>query len=160
MATNLHNVVRNFRWRLESLAPHTSTTSKKFHHIDPLRIDPSSATGLERGFSVTWVGAGGEVYPTDMYARDADHEIEVAVYYPVGDDGYSLEAVMDLICRDRHDIAKALRDPDNHKGYSDTQAATDIGLQNRVLSTSVLERDETLWTLLLTYTCFVREVEQ
>jgi len=132
MATNLHNVLRNFVWRMETITPQdTATETKLFSFIDPYR-DNMAVMGAARLFTVNYLEGepDDEIHATNDMRR-GDHVVEVVVWYPLGVDGFEWLDAQAMVLADRHVIIKQLRDDSKWIGYDADNTSTDVGLHNR-----------------------------
>ena len=132
MASVADLALRNFKWRIESIAPTYQRPNRNvFRWIDDARIDPESTAGLLRAFNVVWMGQAapedGDV--SDICERDSTHSFEVSLYYPTE---VELLGRQVMALQDRHDIYKALRNMDNRAGY-DADNTTGVVVQSREL---------------------------
>lgn len=160
MATNAHNALENLVWRMESISPTDTTSANKFRFVDIERLDPDEMPHAMRLFAVRWQGSAPDFGPTDLYDRWADHTFDIEVYYPVGPGGMSTRKLQKMLLRDRHDIAKALRDPSKFVGYDASNTSTDVGIKNRVMIGDALDRNNpAVWTYRASWRLTIQEVE-
>lgn len=158
MASNADNVLKNFRWRVESISPTHQRPRKPFRWMDFDEID-TERHPVARVFQVRWMredDLGSSV--TDLVERRALHRYSLEVLYATD---YDLATLQEIILQDRHDIIKALRDPRNLVGTSSTDSATDIGLQARRYVDARLETEAEIKmaTLRLEFECEIWESE-
>ncbi len=149
---------RNFVWRLEAIAPtSTSVTDKKFR-FNGRRIEDAQASGTIRNFQLFWLGSDSDEYETDMSERRATHRLQLDVAYP-STSKVDLQTLTTMILQDRHDVTKALRTPDYYDGYDDDHTSTQYGLWARVRDSDELVREDNNWTLRQRWRCLIREQE-
>jgi len=163
MAAAADLVLKNFVWRIETLTPTETTllSGSRFVHVDPWRCDPGTLT--YRRFSVLWRDSDEDHTSVDggvtdsLSQRPAMHRFEVSVYYPRKSEYHDLQTA---ILRDRHDITKQVRNPDNFVGYSATVSTGSIGLYNRIREGDSLDLDdEEMWVYRATWRCIINETE-
>jgi len=131
MATYLHRVAENFRWRMEGITPAHSYGSPpiRFRRFDPVDDEPDNTSGWVRRFFSRWVGAQIDSAATNLEGREAVHLVELHVLYPTA--ALPFDTLESMMLQDRHDIAKTLRDQGKRNGWSDATASTDIGIYMR-----------------------------
>jgi len=157
MATNLHNVFRNFAWRIGQIQPTSAIEEKRFFEIDPNYVDGHEAHGLQRGFYVQWMGSDGDDDVQDGFTRVANHVVLVTVIY---DAALTWPNLHELIAKDRHDLIMKLRAQDNCVGYDDNNPTAEIGLYRRYRVSDTLEADsKEIWTFSQRWRCTVAENE-
>lgn len=158
MASTADLVLKNICWTIESITPTHSRPDKNFRWFDRTSFDPESSAGIVRLFSVLWQNQSEELGITDTEDREANHTYVISVAYPP--DGYRLSLLQEIILQDRHDIIKALRDPNSWDGYNSKNTTTDIGLYNREFkSAEMIEVNDSVWELRLTVICTIKEGE-
>lgn len=154
---SLAQIKENFIWRIQTLTPTHTRPGKKFIHVDPRREDADVSSGTTRNFTVYWQGSGTDVEPTDITERVAEHQFMIEVAYSTD---YKIDLLQDIICSDRNDLNKLLRNTDYFLGYSDTYAANAIGLWSRVrISDEIVRNNEITWYLRQLWRCTIQEVE-
>jgi hypothetical protein len=155
MATNLHRVYQNIRWRIESLTPTSTRCLEKFRHRGDLAANES--LGQTREFTIKRDGREGFAGVTNMYSRTAKHAYVVDVVYPTS---LKRDALDEVISQDAHDIITALRDPAKYLGFNASNTATNIGIRDRLENSDQVLEDADLWTLRIKFDVTVKEVEQ
>lgn len=157
MGSQADRVLRNFSWRVRSIAPTHQRPGKRFAWYDPRRLD-SDASPVCRLFNVRWLGDdddGSSV--TDMVERRALHRYRLDVLYP---DEHESMLQQEIILQDRHDLIKALRDDRLWVGTSADDPAADIGLQSRRnLPSELIDDDTSTSTLRMVWECEIWETE-
>lgn len=155
MSSNADLVYRNFFWRIETLVPTDSAIVQpaRFFNLDPRRVDPSQASGVTRGFTVTWIGSdedfgGGApgLAQDDGLLRWATHRWRVEIYYAAQ---YRWDLLHRAILLDRHDLLKRLRrghGGSSHVGYDADNPTASIGLWERHRESDEITRAESHWT--------------
>lgn len=161
MATQLHNIRRNFIWRIESISPTARFHGVGFESFDPLKYEVGNQSGDVRKFFVRRLGSDGQDLDGTNYSiRKATHNYEVQVFYP---DAIGSEAEReDLIAQDRHDILKALRRSGNYVGFDDSNTSTQLRLINRYATGEEVTEDEEepeVVAMVLTFACLIHEDE-
>ena len=167
MATNLHRVLQNYAWRVESISPSVSglvsgaRVNGQFREYDPNKEpEPQQSTGWSRRFYVEWMGSDGDEFATDADRREAVHQIRLTVVYPVV---YEWKALQMLIAQDRHEINKTLRSRGRAyvKGYNDSNTSTDIGLYLRRRRGDVVDKKthNGVWLYIVEWDNTIRESE-
>lgn len=155
MASYAYRIPENFRYILSEILP--DANGRRFREIDPFDLISGDQSGSMRNFWVDWTGSDEDGEPTDLYDRVASHEYVVHIIYPKANASH--QKVMRTIARDRHQINKALRNPDGFLGYNAANPSTDIGLWERKRTSDELSMDEDIWELTTVWQCTVREVE-
>jgi hypothetical protein len=162
MATDLHRVRQNFEWVIGKITPTNRTPGQDFTLIDPTEDMPEDAdhSGGLREFFVQRLVGEEDIGATDLDRREAWHEYEVHISYPVA---YPFGTMHDIISQDLHDLKKALRDQSNRSGYSTAEPAASIGLYKRVCAGDELLMDDEdfklPWELVMLWRCKIREEE-
>lgn len=156
MATNIHRVLENFKWRIEAIAPTSTTSTREFIWYDELVLDADQSAGMTRGFNVHWLGRGPAHEVDDLIERVAIHRIQVTVAYSTQ---FELLKRQQLMLQDAHDLIKVLRDDRYWVGYSDSATSTDIGLFDRSLDGDEVITEPLTWYYRQTWLCHVHEVE-
>jgi len=154
VATNLHRVLENFRWRIGQIAPTCTTARKGFTSPDATKSRTTQSSGQLRDFVVRWDSSGGDEGPSDTNGRIADHQVMVEAIYPVV---LNEDQLQEMIVLDRHDIAFQLQQSANVLGYSDDAPTTDVGIMLRQRVRDNLERQAQIWRLKMTFRVKVRE---
>lgn len=156
MATQLHRILENFEWRLETLTPTTGKT--KFKVVDPINDDIGDHSGSFRRFYVEWESSQEDLTMTDGYSRRAEHSIRLTVFYPASK-ARSHKDLRSIILQDRHDIIKRLRDTQYYNGFNADNSSTDLGLEYRQRLDDELTTGEHLWVFEMTFECTIEEIE-
>lgn len=154
MATNLHRVYQNFKWRIESISPACTRPGKNFVSLG--NVAANESTGTSRGFRVKRLGRETESELTDLYQRTATHDYRVEVYYPAA---LHQDAIEEIISQDAHDIIKTLRNPDSYLGFNSTDSSTNIGIRSRMEISDQVTESTDLWTLQINFKCLITEIE-
>jgi hypothetical protein len=158
MASAANLVLANFYWRVESLSPTDTTTSKKFLRYDPHLLDADVSSGLMRAFTVTWGNSSEIIDPSDITERTAEHEFTLEIVYPI--EKFKHYELQCIVLKDRHDLIKKLRDPDYYNGVSSTATTTTTGLWARAIISDTLKQDSpTTWVLSQKWRCTINEGE-
>jgi len=165
MATSIHNVLRNFVWRIETTTPQDTTTETKgFSFIDPHR-DDLSVMGAARLFTINYIsGEPDSEWHAGIDARRGDHVIQVELWYPLGVDGFGWLDVQALMLADRHVLIKQLRDDTKWVGYDADNTSGSIGLHKRWPAGEELEvadigTEASALVLRMNWNCNIYEVE-
>lgn len=155
-------VLKNFQYRIEAITPTSTDYRATFVMYDPLKIVAKRSSGFERRFFVAWHNSDADIqsnvsHAENGYCRTADHDYTVEVSYPAL---LPYDDMIALICDDRHDLIKQLREPDKWVGYDSSHATTDIGLWRRLRVSDELEtNDNGIWTFRQRWRCYINEVE-
>lgn len=157
MATDLHNARLNFVAQLEGITPTYARVGRLFRLTDGLRgaaLDGDSS-GRARDFAVTWRGSAADKEPSDMTIREAWHDMEIVVAYPIAigreDD------LNEMIVKDRHDIIAALRLSSSYKGIPGNSTQS-TGIVRRWRTADELNTEGVVWLLTQRWDTLVREV--
>lgn len=140
MATQLHRVLENTRWRIEGISPTvTDICLRGFQRLDKSKASERESSALERNFYVDWLSRGADLYVTDRSEVNAVHKVAVSViYWP----GRGWDEAQELIAQDQFDIAQALRRDDYYLGYSDAATSDDLLIKSRVVDEMTLDTSE------------------
>ncbi len=157
MATQLHNVRRNYIWRIEALAP-TLRPDQRFRHFDPRTFKGSNQSGIARHFFVVRDGSSADDRDgTGLRFRKANHAYQVKILYPQSL-GFDLQ--QDMIAQDRFTVTTGLFNPNTFLGYSDSATSTNVGIRTRwVEGDEVVESDdiENVDELIINFESFIEE---
>lgn len=162
MATNLHNVRRNFEFHIGALTPTNTKSKEKFTLIDPLKkVDEDvRGSGSVREFYVQRLVSTEDMGATDRSNREAWHHFVLVIFYPLI---FPYADLHDMVDQDRHDLCELLRGQDARAGYSAAQSTTAVGLVNRyrIRDEVVMSEDDpdAPWELHMEWLCHVRETE-
>lgn len=162
MASNPALVLSNFQYRIEAITPTNANYKSAFVMYNPLLIAAKKSSGFERRFFVTWHGSSadsesGAPQAENGYCRTAAHDYSVEISYPAL---MQYDDMLALVCDDRHDLIKQLRDADKWLGYDSSHTTTDIGLWQRLRVSDELETsDNGIWTFRQRWRCLINEVE-
>jgi len=155
MASNLHHVHANIRWRIETCTP--QLTRGGLGSFKYLNATPAAqSTGTSRGFTVGRPRAGEIDGTTNCYSRIQDLHFMVEVFYG---SHFTPEALAEVIEQDRHSLIKQLRDQRLWKGYDATHTTDDIGLMARWPEPDEVTQVGSLTVLRLPWRCKVKEIE-
>ncbi len=158
MSTYLHLIIKNFRWRIESISPTSDLVRQLFRFWDPTyEEDEDESSGFSRSFYVEWNGSEPDSAATDADRREAWHRFTVNLIYPVT---LNYQDMHVLIAQDRHDVIETLRADENRVGYDDNNSTTELGLYNRYCDGDDLIKEENIWILAQRYRCLIEESEQ
>ena len=155
MATFAHNVIDNFRYRLETLTP--TAGGRPFRFADPFADEIGNQSGSKRRFFVAWTGSGPDTDLTDMRERTAEHDYVLTVFYPTANQNF--HELTKLVLQDRHDIVDLLRDPTSWVGTDADNTTTALGIYHRMRSGDELTLDDDVWSLEISWTITLNEVE-
>lgn len=160
MAAQLHLVLKNYKWRIETITGLTTELDMpdRFVMWDPRLETPRKSTGWARRFYLDWRSGASNVAATDMARREANHFVDVVIAYPRAYPDFDLQVV---IAQDLHALDKQLRRQGNLAGYDADNSAVGINLYRRQKSDDgyTLEKDDDVWMLRVPYINKVREVE-
>lgn len=145
MATTLHRVLENFRWRVESAVPTCDIPGKGFHRLDPTKLAETDSQGLERGFTVRLVGGGDDLEATCAAYRSSVYTVLLVVIYSPG---RGEETTQEVIAQDQFDLAQALRDDRLYVGWSADNPTDELQIVARELKSQTVDySDDEIWLL-------------
>lgn len=160
MATLLHRVRDNFKWKIEAITPQLTHSSRaslpsSFKVIDKLK--EGEASGITRRVRVERVKGSASIEPSNQYSRWSPFSYVVEVYYA---SEFSGGAIDNITAQDGHDIQTALENPDSWVGYNASNDTDDIGIKYRFMDdgSEVIESENT-WILKMIFTVIVKEVK-
>lgn len=160
MATNIHRVLDNFKWKLEGLTLTNTTFNNRLSEYDPLlEALPQASSAWVRRFYLEWIDSSADAHATDSDRREAVHLFRLYVNYP---EVIPHDRLRDVILQDRHDMAKLLRAPASRLGYDANNTTTDIGLYHRMRAGDTIQVGtfEKVRQLVTDWRCLIREDEQ
>ena len=160
MATNIHRVLDNFKWKLEGITLTNARVNNRLAEYDPLLEPiPQCSSAWFRRFYIEWNDSGEDGHATDSDRREAAHLFRLFINYP---EILPHNVLRDLYLQDRHDIAKTLRAPASRLGYDASNTTTDIGLyhRKRVGDAMQIGTFEKVRQLVTDWRCLIREDEQ
>ena len=157
MSREVERIFLNTIWRVEAKTPTYTRAGLKasFRNIDQSRLKPDQTSGLTRAFTLDWSGRGQYEELISASARFASHNFQLSLYYDF--DTYTNYDLLPIIVNDVDDISRTL---DNHAywiGYNSSNTTTDIGLQNRLVTSVSKQSDDRLVIVNFDFMCLVRE---
>mgnify|MGYP001560578614 CR=1 FL=1 len=155
MATNLHNVHRNFIYRIEAISPTNTMPGKNFLAFDPNRLQGDEASGMTRAFFVHWKGSDPQTVTADGSDRTTTHRYELTFFYSTH---YAHDVLHDIIAQDRHDLVKNLQDQSKIVGYDSGNTTTDVGIYERFFISDEMEMGDDVYTYRQQWTLTINEV--